>query len=378
MHRRIALIAAGLIAALAANLPAQTNIRPSPSGERLLFVDGQNIRREPGGNRLLFIDGDNIRPDPGGPRILFVDGPNVRPDPHGIRLAFLDGKQIRRNPGSKPLLFVDHPNIRPDAHGDRMFFIDGPPLTKQQLVAVLHLLKPELFKLSPSEEAELKKAMAEAEAESEKKPEETSSATYTIAQFSSSDGQKRSGKVTLDKRGNLYAMTFKFADADEWQGVGFHNGNELWVAAGPAKTVGLVIYTIQGGNLDGSWYPFYAPGTDEKNIGKEKITGSAQLNGTYKITMGRSPNSGDPYAGTVAIQPQKLKLDDGTPVLSLNWQMGTFKAAGVGLRLGNHLVASSGTGKEFSVVRFKVENGNLIGDFVSNTGAKGFYTLIKD
>ena len=142
--------------------------------------------------------------------------------------------------------------------------------------------------------------------------------------------------------------------------------------------MGLAVYDIKGGKLDGVWVPFYAPGMDKANLGTEQLAGSEKLDGEYQITAAKAPKTGEPYAGTVTIAPQELQLDGDVNTYRMTWHFGEAKVHGVGIRVDNSLVVSSGTGKEFAVVRFKLNQGNLVGDFFTSGAAKGYYTLLKD
>jgi len=59
------------------------------------------------------------------------------------------------------------------------FYIDGPPLSRQQLTAVIYLLKPEFFKISAEEKAAQEKEMAKNEAEETREKRPTTSREST-------------------------------------------------------------------------------------------------------------------------------------------------------------------------------------------------------
>lgn len=373
-----------ILVAISTALHAEiTSIREGGAGgKRLLVVDGQNIRPDPAGNRLLFIDGDNIRPDPGGKRLLFIDGQNVRPDPAGIRLAFLDGKQIRRSPGGKVLLWVSHPDVRPDHTGERIYFIDGPALSKQQLVAVLYQLKPELFKLSAEEEAALKKDMADAAAEDEANAKKDPFVgKYSLLSFSSSDDRKAAGNWVVAKKGQYYQIAFKNTKTNEaWEGVGFYvelfGDKELWAAIGPQASMALARYTADdAGNYDGAWVPHYLL-DDPKSFGTEKLKKTADNN--YTVDAGKAPKTLAEYkGGTCVFTPQKKDINADAKTFLINWTLGDFKVTGIGFVHKKQLVVAAG-GKDATIVRLKMGNGSMGGDFMTTSGAFGYYTLSKD
>src|SRR5581483_2965815 len=243
------------------SLRATTDIRDTPGGKRLLFVDGDDIRPEPGGKRLLFIDGDTLRDAPGGKRLLFVDDDSIRPEPGGIRLLFIDGDDIRRAPRAKRLLFIDGNDIRPEPGGKRLLFIDGDKLTRPQLVAVLYLLKPELFQMSDEEKAALKKAMADEAAAETKAAEDPISGKYETLTTNSSDGKKLDVDVSLSKKGDAYVGEFNYKNGEKWSAVGVKHDDELWLAIAPQNTpLAIGVYSISGGSLKSDWYPADDPG----------------------------------------------------------------------------------------------------------------------
>ena len=370
---------AGCLTAGGKSLVAQTTVRDGDADKRVLFVDGDDIRPEPGGKRLLFIDGDDIRPEPGGKRLLFVDGDDVRPTPGGIRFAFIDGEEIRRRPGGAILLHYSHPDIRPKAGGPRLLFIDGEPLTRQQLVAVIYQLRPSVFKLSDKEQADLKAEMAaNAAAEEARATADNVPGRYELVTFNSSDDSKRSGDMTVAKHGKFYKLTMNFKDGGRWEGSAVRVRDELWAAIGPEKTPALGLYDVKPtGELDGLWVPAYLLGTEEPVFGIEKLKAASKKGTEFKISEAKAPATGAAYEGTLRVTPSQVQLNGDGATAALLWTMGKDKVYGVGLRTGNKLAVCAASSKEFSIVRFKTEGGNLIGDFLSNTGATGFYTYIK-
>lgn len=380
--RRIccAAVAAFLLGMFTNPTLAQTDIRETPGGKRLLFVDGDDIRPEPGGKRLLFVDGDSLRPEPGGKRLLFLDGDNVRPDPQGIRIAFLDGKEIRRRPGGEVLLHVLHPDIRNRFGGERLLFIDGKELTKAQLVAVLYVLRPAMFKLTEKEEADLKAEMAaNAKAEEERLKADNIPGKYSIAAFSSSDKKERKGTVNAVKHGSYYKLRFQF-DGEVWDGAAARVGKEeLWAAIGPEHTAALAMFDVTAdGGLTGTWVPAYLLGTENPAFGSETLTAVDKKGTDFKIKSAKLPKTGDTYEGTLKASPVQAQLNGEGITASMVWTLGQNKVYGVGLRSGNKVGVAAAAAKEFAIVRFKVDSTGLIGDFLTNTGAKGFYTLLKD
>ncbi len=343
------------VGASAALAVERQDIRPEPGGKRLLFVDEKDIRLEPGGKRVLYIDDNYIRTEPGGKALLYVDGDDIRPDRGDIRLAFIDKYgNFRRNPNSdNVLIHYKHPDLSPTHIDNRIFFVDGPELTRQQLVAVLYYLKPEIFKLSDAEIASLRKAMAdEAKAEEVAAAADHVAGKWMVLSGSGPVAKIGGGGMTIGpKKGDAYPVVIDHSKTGgpQWTGVGVYKemsgDKSMWVAYGTPKTIGLCVYEIKDGSLDGKWYPWYVDG-DAKNVGTETLTGPATLDGEYKIAAGKAPFTGAAYSGTVTIKPAKIvgAADTAKPYL-LSWTMGAVKVSGIGIRSGKYLFVAAGAGR---------------------------------
>jgi hypothetical protein len=357
---------------------AQTDVRPAPGGKRILFVDHDDIRPEPGGKRLLFIDGDDLRPEPGGKRLLFIDGDDIRPAPGGVRIAFWDGQTLRRKPAGEILLFVDGDTIRPTMGGPRLLFLDGPKLSREQVTAVLYVLKPELFTLPAGEVAAKQQEMAKnAAAEDARLAADQFPGERQITVHGTSGPTKRTGSVSVTKQGDFYAVAFKTADNPPWQGIGIKyktqgGDQELWAGVAPGGAVSLGVYEIKGGVLSGTWVPVNAA-NDKSVFGFENLAGSPQLGGVYKITAGKLPNGGAAYTGALNIDPLTGTLKGGK-CYRIRWSTGT---TALGFVAENKLAVAAGWGADYEILRLKLDQGSLVGDFLGKTGATGSYTLTK-
>lgn len=372
-----------------ATLQAQeADIRNEPGGKRLLFVDGDDIRTEPGGKRRLFIDGKELRTEPGGKVLLYVDEGDIRPKFGGIRLAVIDEDSIRRNPTGKRLLFIDGDDIRPEPGDKRLYFIDGK-VSQIQLVAVLFLLKPELFKLTAKEEEAIQAAMKAAEAESEAAMANVLLGKFDVLNSSISDWgggtistvQGKDGFHYLDmklKQGNLAGIGMKRPGEGQ---------DELWIAFAPEGAVALAVYDIDGGKLTGKWIPINAAKDGKAVLGHETLEGPASLKGTFKIVSAKAPNDGAEYAGTCTLTPYKPadgNSSDLFDLYSVVWTFGTVKVQGVAAKVKTTdgksvLIAASGTKGDFAVGHVTCESATLAKgiDFLTNKGAAGYIVWTK-
>lgn len=385
---QIVIVTAVLLIGAVSSEAQEADIRNEPGGKRLLFVDGDDIRNEPGGKRRLFIDGKELRTEPGGKVLLYVDDDDVRPKFGGIRLAFIDGDDIRRSPGGKRLLFIDGDDIRKEPGGKRLYFIDGK-ISRVQLVAVLYLLMPELFKLSAKEEADIIAAMKKAEAESDEEMANVLLGKFEVLNSSIKDWG--GGVVsTVKGKDGFHYLDMKLKNAT-LAGIGMKrpgNGqDELWVAFAPEGAVALAVYEINGGKLTGQWIPINAAKDGKEVLGHETLDGPANLKGQYKILSAKAPNKGAEYAGTVTLQPYKPadgNSSDLFDLYSMTWTFGTVKVPGVGAKIKlsdgkSVLIAASGTKGDFAVGHVTCESATLAKgiDFLTSKGAAGYIVWTK-
>ena len=108
------------------------------------------------------------------------------------------------------------------------------------------------------------------------------------------------GSITVAaKKGDAYPVTFDLTSGGgpSWTGVGVYKegsgDKNFWTAYGTPKTVGLCVYEIDGGNLKGTWYPWYIDG-DAKNTGTEELKGPPTLDGDFTITSANAPTAAPP------------------------------------------------------------------------------------
>lgn len=373
MVRGIKWLAGSAVVALfgASALASPTFIESEPGGKRVLSVGDKEVAVEATGKTAIYIDGDELKTDPHGKAVLVVDADDVRPAAAGPKLATFDGEDVRHGDRGKVVMNYHHPDLCPDAHANRIYRVNGPKLTKQQLAAVLVILKPELFKLTDAEIAEQKKAMADAAAEVDKAAAADQVAgKWTILNGTGPVEKTGKGFITFaPKKSGVYPVAFDHAPGGgpAWTGVAWYkevNGDKLfWVAYGTPKAVGLCVYEIDGGNLKGTWYPWYVDG-DAKNLGTETLSGPATLDGEFKIVSAKAPTTGAAYAGTVTIKPTEIvgSATEAQPY-AVTWTLGATKIQGIGLRTGNYLFVSSGAGPDVNIGKFQIGNGSFNGDW---------------
>ena len=117
------------------------------------------------------------------------------------------------------------------------------------------------------------------------------------------------------------------------------------------------------------------PGAGPEALGTEVLTGPAELDGEFTIKEAKAPGTGAAYAGTVLMEPLEGMIEN-DPTFALTWTMGEMKVGGVGFRHEDKLVVAAGA-KGFAVMNLSTNDVNLIGDYVTGTEVKGYYTLTK-
>jgi hypothetical protein len=350
----------------------------SADGKRLVQMDDPEtnepnlvISDPDSGKTLLYVHNKELLKDIHDEAFMIVDDDAVRPSANGVSLATFDGEDIRHGKNGDVVMNYHHPDLCPNAQANRLYRVNGPELTKAQLVAVLYVLKPEIFKLTPEEEAAQKKAMADANAEAER----IAAADPIVGKWMVLNGNgpvEKIGKGTISfgtKNGEFSTIDFDYqaGGGPSWSGVALsktvNNQREIWTAYGTPKTVGLCVYEIDGGKLTGTWYPWYYDG-DKKNLGSEQLQGPESLDGDFNIVAAKAPNTGAAYAGTVTIKPFEIVgADDDDKPYQITWNFGATKVQGIGLKRGKYLIVSSGTGADTNVGRFTYDNGSFNGYF---------------
>jgi hypothetical protein len=228
-----------------------------------------------------------------------------------------------------------------------------------------------MFKLSDDEINAQKKAMKEAGAEEDRLAKmDQVAGKWTMLNSHGPVEKLSQGSITVSpKVTDAYPVTFDHTPSGgpTWTGVGVYkevSGDKLfWTAYGTPKTIGLCVYEIKGGALEGKWYPWYING-DPKNVGTENLKGPETLDGEFTIVSAKAPATGAPYAGTVTIKPKKIVgAGDWAQPYDVIWTLGTLKIYGIGIRTGNFLFVSTGSGADTNIARFQIGNGTMNSDW---------------
>lgn len=187
---------------------------------------------------------------------------------------------------------------------------------------------------------------------------------YSIESATNPGGGTYSGEVAIKQSGETYRVDWKQPGGAQF-GVGIESGTALGVGYGEAEPFGVVMYVVNGGELNGAWA---TPGNPK--LGSERLSGPAGLNGSYNIVHGSNPD-GTEYSGTVQITPRGKLYD-------VAWTVPGNSYTGTGLSSGNTFAVGWGTGKNVGVALYTDAAGKLSGQWGQPAGTElGLETLAK-
>ncbi len=152
------------------------------------------------------------------------------------------------------------------------------------------------------------------------------------------------GTVRIAAKDNsVIAMTWAISGATGYAGIGFTNGKILAAGYTANSPFGVAIYDSKpNGEFVGAWTGSMTKG----EIGYETIQSTGPGTGIFKITKGVEAN-GQNYTGTVSMEKQG-------DTYKMVWKVGTATYTGVGIRVGDSLIAGWTTGKDVGVVFYEL------------------------
>ena len=238
--------------------------------------------------------------------------------------------------------------------------MDGTPLNRMQLTAVLYLLKPEFFQISPEEKAVKEKEMAKNGAEEDaRKAADHFPGEHAILAHSTTSGAETHRIDSGHETGEFYARSRSRPGTQpherEYRG---QSGQRRRTGAlgrycpGAVMRLSVGVYNIKGGALSGTWIPINAA-QDKSVLGYENLSGAAQLGGVYKISSGKFPNGGVTYSGAMNIDPLTDSLLVDAPCYRFRWATGT---TGLAFRVGDRLFVAAGWGADYEVLRLRLDH----------------------
>lgn len=169
-------------------------------------------------------------------------------------------------------------------------------------------------------------------------------------------GETRRSVASIARRGSGYSIAWEEDDGNLFGGVGIVLDGVLGAAYtealnGSFRGKGVLAYRISGGTLDGIRLPSDAP---EGPLIQETLEGSPALEGRYAIARSVDASGRAYHAGYVEI----VRHGD---TYQMTWFTPARSYEGVGLRVGDVLVASYGNGFAPGIIAYCADEGLLTG-----------------
>lgn len=164
------------------------------------------------------------------------------------------------------------------------------------------------------------------------------------------DGAAYGGAVSIARQDFAYEVAWQLDGRGARNGFALTLNHVLGVAfwpegVAPEPEMGIVIYRVDGGTLDGIWLPSRAT---EIAPGREVLNGSPDLTGRYQIALGVNPGGRSHYTGYADFE----RSGDHVKIV---WHAPRQVFLGSGVRMGSMLV-----------VAYAYENFPAVAAFCSN------------
>lgn len=164
--------------------------------------------------------------------------------------------------------------------------------------------------------------------------EDNFAGSYTLSGVTQ-DNARYSGDVGIARQGFAYDVTWRFDDRAPQKGFALTLNHVLGVAYWPDSveqeaSLGIVIYQIDGGTLDGIWLPM---GAAKHMPGREVLSGSPDLTGRYQIALGVNPGGRSNYTGYADFE----RTGDHIKIV---WHAPRQVFLGTGIKMGTMLIVA--------------------------------------
>jgi hypothetical protein len=149
-------------------------------------------------------------------------------------------------------------------------------------------------------------------------------------------GAHYGGELAIQSRGHAFDVSWQRSGGAAENGFGLVRNHVLGVAYWPGNEaldqgLGVVIYRIDGGTLDGIWLP---QGVHDRRPGRELLSGGPDLTGRYQIRLGRNPWGGF-YTGHADLERTGDRV-------KMTWHLTSEVFVGSGIKIGNVLAVAYG------------------------------------
>ena len=183
-------------------------------------------------------------------------------------------------------------------------------------------------------------------------------------------GAQYDGELAIQGRGHAFDVNWQRGGGTAENGFGLLLNHVLGVAYWPGNEaldngLGVVIYRIDGGTLDGIWLP---QGVYGRAPGREVLSGAPDLTGRYQITLGLNPWGGH-YAGYVDLERTGDRV-------KVSWHLTSEVFVGSGIKIGNVLAVAYAYEHAPAVAAYCSNGRQLEGEWWTGpTGLSGVETL---
>ena len=171
----------------------------------------------------------------------------------------------------------------------------------------------------------------------------------------SADGATQAGKALVAPSGRAFALEWDLEDGGRYRGLGLQVDDVLgavfWPQEEKFEGLGIVLYRIDGGRMQGVWMP-----TGGSNVppGRENLIGAPGLEGRFDVTLGENPGGRSNYRGHVVIERRG-------EIYYFHWYTPTDSYVGNGVRIGNIMVVGYALGRAPGTVAYCLRGNRLDG-----------------
>jgi hypothetical protein len=186
-------------------------------------------------------------------------------------------------------------------------------------------------------------------------------------------GKIRHSVATITTHGAGFSIAWEEDDGNLFGGIAISLDGVLGAAYtealnGSYRGKGVLAYRIRGGTLDGVRLPSDSP---DGALIRETLEGSSALEGRYTIARSLDAGGRTHHSGYVEI------VRDGD-TYQMTWYTPTRSYEGVGLRVGDVLVASYGNGFAPGIIAYCADDGLLTGvGTYGHVGTVGADSMIR-
>lgn len=169
------------------------------------------------------------------------------------------------------------------------------------------------------------------------------------------DGEAYAGQVEMEPYGKGLALSWSADRGNRYEGLGIQLDDALGAVLWPEEErfdgLGIVLYRIDGGRMQGVWMP---QGGSRVPFGREELLGPPSLEGRFEIILGENPGGRSHYTGHVNIE----RRDD---IYHFHWYAPRDSYIGNGVRIGNIMVVGYALGRAPGTIAYCVRGGELDG-----------------